>query len=45
MTLTQETKRSKCYLASYLVCQTGMGGDCVLAVSDWFSLNLVECQE
>lgn len=33
------------YLASYLVCQAGTGGDCVLAVSDWLSLNLVECQE
>lgn len=33
------------YLASYLVCQTAVGGDWVLAASDWFSLNLVECQE
>lgn len=33
------------YLASFLVCQTGEGVGCVLAVSDWFSLNLVECQE
>lgn len=41
----KETSASKGYLASYLVCQTGVGGDCVLAGSDWLSLNLVECQE
>ena len=34
-----------CYLASYCVCHTAVGGACVLAVSDWLSVNLVACQE